>query len=130
MEVASHREALAARDAAWSALAASGGDVDEIVGFWTSDAVVIPPGMPPVVGTEALREYITASLSIPGFRISWTTDSIDVAEDGSMAWIRGDNLVEMTGDDGTPVSIPGRAVTVWRNEEGTWRCCADVWNNG
>ncbi len=38
-----------------------------------------------MVGTEALHGYITASLSIPGFRISWTTDAIDMSQDGTMA---------------------------------------------
>lgn len=129
MDVTDHRAALAQRDAAWSALAASGGDVDEVVDFWTEDGIVIAPGMPPVVGRDALRAYVAESMTIPGFRISWTTDSIDVSQDGSMAWIRGDNLVEMTGEGGAALSFPGRAITVWRNEDGVWRCCADVWNS-
>lgn len=128
MDQAAHREALEQRDAAWSALASTGGDVDEVVDYWTSDAIVIPPGMPPVVGTDALREYVAGTAHIPGFRISWTTRSVDVSADGSMAWVLNDNLVELTGENGEPVAIPGRAVTVWRNEDGVWRCCADIWN--
>ena len=130
MDVTARRAALEQRDAAWSALAAAGGDVEEIVDFWTSDAVVVPPGMPPVVGTAALREYVAGSSAIPGFRISWEPGDIHLSADGTMAWIRQDNLVEMTGEDGEPLSFVGRAVTVWRLEDETWRCCADVWNNG
>ncbi len=92
------------------------------------DAVVIPPGMPPVVGKPALREYVLGSMDIPGFRISWTTESIEVAADASMGWILGNNLVEMTGEDGRSLAMPGRAITVWRREDDVWRCCADVWN--
>ena len=87
--------------------------------------------MPPVVGKEALREYVAGSMNIPGFRISWTSDRIEVSEDGSMAWILGANLVEMNDEDGNPMAIPGRAVTVWRREsDGEWRCCSDIWNAG
>ena len=129
MDVATHRAELEERDTAWSALASSGGDIDEILEFWTDDAIVIPPGMPPVVGKEALRDYVLGSLAIPGFRISWTTGDIDVSADGTMAWIRGENLVEMTGEEGQPMAFPGRVITVWRREaDGAWRCCADVWN--
>ncbi len=129
MDVAERRAALERRDAAWSELAASGGDVDEIVDYWTSDAVVIPPGMPPVVGTAALREYVAGAFATPGFQISWAPGDIDLSDDGTMAWIRQDNLVGMTSEDGAPVSFAGRAVTVWRWEDDTWRCCADVWNS-
>ncbi|WP_323791764.1 YybH family protein [Nocardioides sp.] len=129
MDVTERRAALEQRDAAWSALAASGGDVEEIVDFWTADAVVIPPGMPPVVGTAALREYVAGASTIPGFRISWSAGDIDLSADGTMAWIRQDNLVEMTGENGEALSSVGRAVTVWRLEGETWRCCADVWNS-
>lgn len=129
MDTAAHRRELEERDAAWSALASSGGDIDEILEYWTDDAIVIPPGMPPVVGKDALRAYVLGSMDIPGFRISWTTDQVDVSADGSMAWILGANLVEMTGEEGQPMAFPGRAITVWRREQdGAWRCCADVWN--
>lgn len=122
------REDLVARDRAWSEAASSGAPVEEVLDYWTDDAVVVPPGMPPVAGKEALRAYVEGSYDIPGFRISWETGDVDVSADGSMAWILGTNLVELTGEDGQPVSMPGRVVTVWRDEGGTWRCCADIWN--
>ncbi len=129
MDLDTHRAALEKRDAAWAALASSGGDVDEVVDFWTEDAIVIPPGMPPVVGRAALRDYVLGSMEIPGFRISWTSGDLDLSGDATMAWIRQDNLVELTGEDGQPLAMPGRAITVWRREADTWRCCADVWNS-
>lgn len=123
------KQALLERDAAWSAAASARAPVEEVLDFWTDDAVVVPPGMPPVSGRQALRDYVSGSYVIPGFRISWEADRVDVSEDGSMAWIIGTNEVELTGEDGTPVTVPGRVVTVWRNESGTWRCCADIWNS-
>ncbi len=131
MELDTKVDELRERDAAWSRTASSGAGIDEILSYWTDDAVVVPPGMPPVVGKEALREYVAGSMNIPGFRISWTSDRIEVSEDGSMAWILGANLVEMNDEDGNPMAIPGRAVTVWRREsDGEWRCCSDIWNAG
>lgn len=130
MDLEEERQQLVERDTAWSALAASGGDVEEIVEYWTEDAVVLPPGMPPVVGKDALREYVAGSQAIPGFSIRWTTDSVDVSADGTMAWLLGSNVVEMDTEAGH-LRSEGRVATVWRKEDdGAWRCCADVWNEG
>ncbi|NYD56941.1 ketosteroid isomerase-like protein [Nocardioides marinisabuli] len=121
---------LRARDAAWSAAASSGAPLEEVLEYWSDDAVVVPPGMDEVRGKDALRAYVTASTAIPGFRISWETGDIELSDDGSMAWIRGTNRVEMTGEDGTPVVMEGRVLTTWRREGGTWRCTNDIWNAG
>ena len=49
-------------DAAWSAAASTSRDVEQIVSFWADDAIVIPPGQVPIVGKNAIRNYVTASL--------------------------------------------------------------------
>ena len=60
-------------DAEWSR-AAESRDVERAVSFWSDDAVVFPPGSPPVEGKAAIREFVTKSLQTPGFSISWKTD--------------------------------------------------------
>lgn len=128
MNLEEQQRRLRERDAAWSKLASSGGDVEEILDFWTDDAVVVPPGMPPVRGKDALRDYVTGSQAIPGFSISWSADQVELSADGSLAWMLGSNLVEMDGEDGA-IRSEGRVVTVWRLEDdGEWRCCLDLWN--
>lgn len=130
MDLGHERQRLVERDGEWSRLAATNGDVEAILSFWTDDATLLPPGMPPVVGKPALREYVNGSRSIPGFSIQWTTDQVEVSGDGSLAWILGSNVVEMDGEAG-PVRSEGRVATVWRKEDdGIWRCCLDVWNEG
>jgi len=35
----------------------------------------------------------------------------------------------MQGPGGKPMTIVGRALTVWRKEQdGQWRCAIDIWN--
>jgi len=41
-----YREVLLQRDAEWSAAASAGVDIEQILSFWTDDAVVIAPGLP------------------------------------------------------------------------------------
>jgi uncharacterized protein (TIGR02246 family) len=128
--MSSDRERLLERDAEWAALASEGRDVEAILSYWTDDAVVFVPGLPPVSGKDALREYVLNSLNIPGFNISWKSTDVQVSADGSLAYMFGQNKVTMNGPDGAPFTSEGRAVTIWRFEaDGEWRCAVDIWNS-
>ncbi|HKQ19528.1 MAG TPA: DUF4440 domain-containing protein [Candidatus Eisenbacteria bacterium] len=117
------------RDVEWSELASKGRDVEGILSFWTDDAIVMPPGQPSVVGKAALREYVRASLQIPGFSISWKSSDATLSPDGNVAYLCGENRVTMDGPDGARITMTGRAVTIWRKEgDGEWRCSIDIWN--
>jgi ketosteroid isomerase-like protein len=117
-------------DADWSAAAAEGRDVDRVVSFWSEDAMVLPPGRPPVVGRQAIRDYVAKSFAVPGFHISWKTTDVVVAGSGDVAYSTGTNRVAFTGPDGKPVVIDGKAVAVWRRDRnGVWKCAVDIWND-
>ena len=127
MDAAAESERLLAHDARWSALSKRGQDVEGILGFWADDAVVYPPGMPPVMGRDALREYVTSSLAIPGFSIEWAAERAVLSQDGTMGYTTGTNAITMNGDDGLPTTLPGRYVAVWRRTAGGgWKCVEDV----
>jgi len=128
--MSSDRERLLERDAEWAALASEGRDVEAILSYWTDDAVVFVPGLPPVSGKDALREYVLNSLNIPGFNISWKSTDVQVSADESLAYMFGQNKVTMNGPDGASFTSEGRAVTIWRFEaDGKWRCAVDIWNS-
>jgi len=110
--------------------AQSGKDLEEIPSYWTDDAIVMPPGLPAVTGKDALREYVQASLQVPGFSISWKSSDVTFSTDGSMAFMLGRNAVTMDAPDGTSTEMQGRVVTIWRHDghDGEWRCVVDIWN--
>ncbi len=129
MAVGSARDRLLERDAAWAKLASEGGTVDEILSYWTDDAIVIPAGMPAVIGKDALRAYVEGSLAIPGFRISWSSSDAEVSGDETLGFVLSSNEIAMDGPDGQRVINLGRAVTAWRRDaDGEWRCAVDIWN--
>jgi ketosteroid isomerase-like protein len=129
MNLELERARLLERDAEWAALASRGQQVDLMLSYWTDDARVYPPGMSPVSGRDALREYVEAALAIPGFHITWTTTDATLSPDGRMAYLLSTNAVTLPGPTGVPVTTYGRAVTVWRREaDGEWRCAVDIWN--
>jgi ketosteroid isomerase-like protein len=131
MDLDSERTLLLQRDADWAAVASEGRDVERILSYWTDDAVVLPPGLPAVIGKTALRQYVEASMQIPGFRITWTSTDVTFSPDGNLAYVFSQNAVTMNAPDGAPFTTEGRAVTIWRRElDGEWRCAVDVWNAG
>ncbi len=131
MDLDSERTLLLQRDADWAAVASEGRDVERILSYWTDDAVVLPPGLPAVIGKTALRQYVEASMQIPGFRITWTSTDVTFSPDGNLAYVFSQNAVTMNAPDGAPSTTEGRAVTIWRRElDGEWRCAVDVWNAG
>ncbi len=129
MDLAAEKERLLRRDAEWAQVASEGRDVDRILSYWTEDAVVLPPGLPSVVGKAALRQYVEGSMQIPGFNITWESNDVTLSPDGRLAYMFSRNAVTVNAADGAPVTIAGRAVTIWRREsDGEWRCAVDIWN--
>lgn len=129
MDLEQERAGLARRDAEWSTVSSEGRDVDAILSYWTDDAVVMPPGLPTVTGKAGLRSYVTESLKIPGFRISWKSSPPVLSQDGKVAYMTSMNTVTMQRPDGVTMVLPGRALTIWRKEsDGEWRCAVDIWN--
>jgi len=129
MDLSLERTRLLERDAEWARLASEGRDVERMIAYWTDDAVVLPPGLPAVVGKSALRDYVSTSLRIPGFRITWASTDVRISPDGNLAYMFSRNAVTLNGPDGEPVTTTGRAVTIWRRDpDGIWRCAVDIWN--
>jgi ketosteroid isomerase-like protein len=122
---------LLERDRDWSAAASEGKDVERILSFWSDDARVIPTGAPVIEGKAAIREFVTASLSMPGFSIGWEPGEVVVAPSGDMGYATGRNHLTMPDSTGNLWTQTGRYVTVWRREtDGAWRCTIDIWNAG
>ena len=128
-DAAAETALLLKRDAEWANLAATSHDVEQIVSYWSDDAIVIPPREPAIEGKAALREFVTASKKIPGFTVHWVSDHVSFSPDGKVAYMRSANQTTLNGPDGRPMTFPGRAITVWRKDaDGQWRCVVDIWN--
>jgi ketosteroid isomerase-like protein len=129
MDLASEKALLLQRDAEWAIAASEGRDVERVLSYWTDDAVVFPPDLPAVVGKAALRQYVQASMQMPGFRITWTSTDVTFSPDRNFAYMFSSNSIDMNAPNGTPMRTEGRAVTIWRREpDGEWRCAVDIWN--
>ena len=121
---------LAQRDADWSSASFEGQNIDRIVSFWSDDAQVLQPGLPPIGGKTAIRSFVTASLKIPGFKIHWVSEKPVFSPDGKMAYMLGAVETTAPGANGTLESTHGRGLTIWRRDsDGVWRCVVDITND-
>lgn len=131
VDLAAATQVLLDTDRAWAKLADTQASVDSVVAYWTPDARVILPGQGVVVGTDALRQMVAGTRTIPGFHITWTPDSAVVSPSGDFGYTYGTNRVTTPDATGAPRTTEGRYVTVWRKEsDGQWRCAVDIHNEG
>lgn len=131
VDVPAETRTLLETDRAWARLAEADAPVDSVVAYWTSDARVILPGQPVLVGTDAIRQMVAGTRSNPGFKISWTPDSALVSPSGDFGYTWGANRITSPDSTGILATMEGRYITVWRKEpDGRWRCSVDISNEG
>lgn len=112
----------------WSRAAASG-DVDRIANYWDQGAVVMMAGLPTFRGKPAIRTYVSESMKIPGFKISWEPLEAHVSASKDMGYILERTQVTMPDSTGKLRTTYFRAVSVWRKGANRqWRNVVDISN--
>jgi uncharacterized protein (TIGR02246 family) len=110
----------------WSKVA-SEGNVGKTVTYWADDAVVISAGQPVLNGKQAIQKMVEESYRMPGFRISWQPQSVEVSESGDMAYLLENSQISFTDSTGHPVIIHNKAVSIWRKQaDGSWKNVVDI----
>ena len=110
----------------WSKTASSG-DVEKTLSYWGDDAVLISAGEPTLSGKPAIRQMVEQSFKMPGFRISWEPQSVQVSEGGDMAYIIENSQVSFRDSSGTPIVLHNKAVSIWRKQQdGAWKNVVDI----
>ena len=110
----------------WSKVA-SEGNVEKTVQYWANDAVVISAGQPVYNGKQAIQKMVEESYKMPGFRISWQPQSVEVSESGDMAYLLENSQISFTDSTGHPIMINNKAVSIWRKQaDGSWKNVVDI----
>lgn len=129
MNLEFEKTALIETSREWARIVATG-DLERALSFWSDDALVMPPGQPPIVGKAAIREYVRQMMAIPGFSITWEPEQANVAGTGDVGFLVERNRVTVNDSSGTLREQFGKAVTVWRKDAtGAWKCVVDIWND-
>ena len=114
------RQDLLETDRQWAAAAATE-DVERIVAFWTDDAVLYTPEGRKV-GKDAIREFVKANRSRPGFSITWEPDRAIVSKQCDLGITLGRGRMTFIDEDGSPVVQHVYYGCAWRKGPQGWKC--------
>jgi len=103
-------------------------DADRTAGFYTSDGVLMPQGVPAAIGTAAIATAWGGLYGMKDFSLTFEPSSITVAEAGDMAVDIGTYELSYTGESGK-VADRGKYVVVWKKVDGDWKAAADIFNS-
>ncbi len=110
----------------WSQVASTG-DVDKTVSYWADDAVVMSSQQPPLKGKKTIRQMVEESYKIPGFRISWQPQSVEVSKSGDLGYLIEDSQVSFTDSTGKVITQKNKGVSIWRKQaDGSWKNVVDI----
>jgi uncharacterized protein (TIGR02246 family) len=110
----------------WSQITATK-DVDKLISYWADDAFLMQEGQPPLKGKQAIRQMVEESFKIPGFTISWQPQSVEISDNGDMAYMIENAQVSFTDSTGKAITLHNKAVTIWRKQaDGSWKNVVDI----
>ncbi len=116
-------------DAQW-AKAAAAKDVERTIGYYSDDAIVLPPNATSAATQETIRNVWKDMLASPGLAITWKPTTVQLAKSGDMGWVSGTYELTMNDASGKPINDRGKYLEVWEKQsDGNWKCRADMWNS-
>jgi uncharacterized protein (TIGR02246 family) len=105
------------------------GDIDSWIALWADNGIQMPPGSPPVLGKEKIRERNKAVLDRFIFDLSITNGETGVANDWAFA--RGTYKATLTPRvGGERTHVDGKYLTIFqRQNDGSWKIYRDIFNS-
>lgn len=106
--------------------AATARDLDRLVGFYASDAVIVSAGRPPIRGRAAFLAHLEPLRRAVGFEARKTPQDIQVS--GDLGYVRGVYSNRFTDPTTRRTETnAGTYVAIYRRQaDGAWRIALDV----
>lgn len=120
-------DAIKADEVRWNSDYLSG-DAAKVVAHYAPDAVVMSPGYPAAVGTAAIKAANEQGFTDPKYRLTFASDTVDVAASGDLAASHGSYTETTTNPKtGEAVTATGSYVTVYKPDAtGVWKAVWDI----
>jgi uncharacterized protein (TIGR02246 family) len=120
------KDAISADEKAWND-EFKAKDVDKLSARYASDAFFVVPGAKGMSGSGDIRKGYEGAMKDPNFAVDFSSDKIDVAASGDLAYSRG-HFHEKYTDPKTKqvVSDGGSYITVYKKQaDGSWKVVED-----
>ncbi len=116
-------------DQDWAKTAAAH-SADGWVGYYATDAVVLPPNAKSMNDPASIRAFIGTLLALPNLQLSWHDTKVVVADAGDMAYLYGTYALSANDPSGAPINDTGKIAEIWRKQpDGAWKCVLDTWSS-
>jgi uncharacterized protein (TIGR02246 family) len=104
------------------------GDVEALAGFYTEDAIQLPPNRAPVVGRKAIRSTLKRELA--GIRVEASVEIEELVVTGSWVYARGTyrTAVPSGSDDSKSVAEGSWLDILERQGDGSWKILRSTWS--
>jgi ketosteroid isomerase-like protein len=124
IDLAADAQAVRDRSAAWLQMAQAKDVAGIVNGVMTANAVAMFDGDIRKGAAELQAGMEADNAAAPNASISWTTNDVQVAASGDLAYELGSFTFDPDGD-GETAAVNGEFVTVWTKVDGTWRAAVD-----
>jgi uncharacterized protein (TIGR02246 family) len=104
------------------------GDADAVANLYAEDAVLMAPGVPPITGRAAIRNYLVDDIAgsrQAGIRIN-SGEVTGVGVSGDVAWMTGTFTVTDTA--GATIDT-GKYLSLYGRTDSGWALIRDIWNS-
>ena len=96
-------------------------DAAAAIDLYTEDAILFPPGHDMIKGLQGIQEFLAAYIETEALSDLLLT-SVDVQA-------RGDFAVGTVKVQGLNSGYEGKALVVWKHEDGFWKLYRDMWSS-
>lgn len=127
-DVGAVKDAIAADEKKWNdEFHAKPKNAEALAAHYASDAYFVVPGMKHASGSGDIRKAYDNAIKDPNFDVTFSSDKVEVAESGDLAYSRG-HFTEKYTDPKTKqvVTDGGSYITVYKKQsDGSWRAVED-----
>ena len=105
------------------------GDTGTMVSTYTSDAIVLPQGMPMARGRGEIAKSFAGMLSQASVS-KFELHLLDLTMAGDHAIETGTYAMTMTPKAGKPIDDVGKYIAIWKKDaDGSWKMVRDIFNS-
>jgi uncharacterized protein (TIGR02246 family) len=103
-------------------------DLMQAVAIYSRDAILLPPGLPPIVGQTAIRERYRGLYANATPKLKQEIEEVLVRKD--WAYVRGRTSGQFPQAPSLPArDIDDKFVMIMKRENGKWRIARLMWNS-
>ena len=103
-------------------------DADAIANTYAEDGAMLPPNAAKVTGRESIKAMWTDLVKIPGFALTFESQSIVLARSGDLA-VDTQTYKLVTGEGTSQITEVGKGVVTWTKRNGQWLVLTDMFSS-